>query len=134
MGINLSTNGTGKFAFNTVRNNGAGSSVGGINCGSGTSKLLTNTVVYQNTTNGTSQLAGNCQLTKVVVGVLDQTSLQGAIKANPKFVVATDASLDPATDTACIDQGDADVDVTIDYFGGKRPLGTAPDIGYHEAK
>jgi hypothetical protein len=59
--------------------------------------------------------------------------MQGAIKDSPKFLIGTDASLDP-TDTACIDKGDADATVTVDFFGGNRPLGNAPDIGYHEAK
>ncbi len=131
-GINLSTSSTGKFAFNTIRLNGNASAVGGINCGSGTAKLLTNSVFVNNQTGGISQLTGSCQLAKVVVGLLDQTSLQGAIKANPKFV-GLEGTLDP-TDTACIDQGDADAEVTVDYVGGKRPLGNAPDIGFHEAK
>ena len=131
-GINLTTSGTGKFAFNTIRLNGNTTAVGGINCGSGTAKLLSNSVFVGNQTGGTSQLTGSCQLAKVVVGLLDQTSLQGALKVNPKFV-GLEGTLDPA-DTACIDQGDADAEVTVDYFGGKRPLGNAPDIGFHEAK
>ena len=129
-GINLTTSGTGKFAFNTVRQNGNGTAAGGINCG-GTAKQLTNSVFFLNTT-ASSQLTGSCQLAKVIVGMFDPTSLQGALKANPKFV-GLEGTLDPA-DTACIDQGDADAEVTVDYVGGKRPLGNAPDIGFHEAK
>jgi hypothetical protein len=128
----LTTTSTGKFAFNTIRTNGNNTAVGGINCGSGANKLLTNSVFVGNSTGGTSQLMGNCQLTKVVVGVLDQTATQGAIKENPKFV-GVEGTLDP-TDTACIDKGDADATVTVDFFGSNRPLGNAPDIGYHEAK
>ncbi|MBL9044255.1 MAG: hypothetical protein JNM83_21780 [Myxococcales bacterium] len=130
--ITLTTTGTGKFAFNTIRTNGNNTAVGGINCGSGANKLLANSVFVGNSTGGTSQLMGSCQLTKVVVGVLDQTTTQGAIKENPKFV-GVEGTLDPS-DTACIDKGDADAAVTVDFFGGARPLGNAPDIGYHEAK
>ena len=130
-GVVLQTNGTGKFAFNTVRQNGNGASAGGINCGGAPAKVLTNSVFFLNIT-AASQFTGSCQLTKVVVGMNDTTAPQGAIKENPKFI-GLEGTLDP-TDTACIDKGDADATVTVDFFGGNRPLGNAPDIGYHEAK
>jgi len=130
--ILLRTTGTGKFAFNTVRSNGSGTSnVGGIDCGT-SSKQLVNSVFYPNPSSSGTQFTGNCTLAKVVVGG-DLTSLQGAIKEVPKYLTGSDASLDPA-DTACIDKADPDPTVTTDFFGGVRPLGTAPDIGYHEAK
>jgi hypothetical protein len=78
-------------------------------------KVLTNSVFFLNIT-AASQLTGSCQLTKVVVGMNDQTTPQGAIKENPKFV-GLEGTLDPS-DTACIDKGDADATVTVDFFGG----------------
>jgi len=130
--VNLTTTSSGKFAFNSIGLSGIFGTAGGINCGSG-AKSITNSVFFGNQTNSGTQIGGNCQFTKVVVGLADQTSIQGAIKQDPKFAIVADASLDPS-DTACIDKGDADAEVTVDYFGGKRPLGNAPDIGYHEAK
>jgi hypothetical protein len=108
--------------------------VGGINCGSGANKLLTNSVFVGNSTGGTSQLMGKLSAHQSRRGSprSDQPP-KAQSKRIPKFVGVADGTLDPS-DTACIDKGDADATVTVDFFGGNRPLGNAPDIGYHEAK
>jgi hypothetical protein len=132
--VALTTSGAGIFTFNTINDNGKSfGPAGGLDCGASGNKKIVNTIVDLNTYKSNSQIAGNCTLTKVVVGGLDQTTLPGAIKSNPSYTGAIDGQL-MASDTACIDQADPDATVTVDYFGSKRPLGTTPDIGYHEAK
>jgi len=130
-GVSLVTTGSGKFAFNTIQNNGkGGGTVGGLDCGT-SSKAIANTLITDNTLKASTQIAGSCTFTKVVVNAADATGINGAIKQDPMY--SGDGQLQ-ATDTACIDKADADPSVVVDYAGGKRPLGAAPDIGYHEAK
>jgi len=130
-GVSLVTTGSGKFAFNTIQNNGkGGGTVGGLDCGT-SSKAIANTLITDNTLKASTQIAGSCTFTKVVVNAADATGINGAIKQDPMY--SGDGQLQ-ATDMACIDKADADPSVVVDYAGGKRPLGAAPDIGYHEAK
>ena len=135
--VMLNSNVNGVFAFNTIRGNGYSINglAGGIDCGTSIpNRKITNSIVMQNATNGSvTQLTGNCELTKTVVGNGDMTPSANAIKKSCVFANTTDGTLS-ATDTFCIDQADQDPTVTTDFFGGVRPLGTAPDIGYHEAK
>jgi len=137
-GVILNSSTIGVFTANTMRFNGKNGSAtsGGLDCGNvANNRKIVNTVVMNNIQSSMtgSQLTGNCELTKVVVGMFDATTLPNALKKNCTFANATDGQL-MATDTNCIDQADQDAMVTEDFFGTKRPLGAAPDIGYHEAK
>ena len=113
-GVSLVTTGSGKFAFNTIQNNGkGGGTVGGLDCGT-SSKAIANSLISDNTLKASTQIAGSCTFTKVVVGSVDATGITGAIKQDPMYSGGRAAQ---ATDTACIDKADPDPTVTTDFFG-----------------
>lgn len=140
---------TSRFWFNTVALNGAATTRGGINCGTPTSGMrpLGQSIIAfntQNTGGGTTQIAGDCTLTEVVVGTSDMTALAGAIKQDPSLVnnaPGASSSADTlraalklsASDTSCADQVDAVAGQPLsDLFGTMRPQGSKLDIGAHE--
>lgn len=136
---------TGKFAFNTVAQNGGGATLeGGISCPpNGTPTLIEESIVAQNShnpaTNGT-QFINKCMLQSVVTG---PDSFAGAIQSAPTFVSMTDFHLDvgaglTANQACCIDKITAPTTPNSDHDvdRGPRPkvAGTKLDIGAHEAQ
>ena len=79
-----------------------------------------------------TQLTGNCELTKTVVGNGDMTPSANAIKKSCVFANTTDGTLS-ATDTFCIDQADQ-IRPSPPTSLGRSSARRSPDIGYHEAK
>jgi parallel beta-helix repeat protein len=138
-GVSLDTSSAGTFAFNTVAKNTVTAGVGGVDCGTGAVKTLSNSIVWSNTLQTGTQLGPQCMLTNVVtVAGDDNRGLMVATK--PDFVSATDFHLQSGTSAntaCCIDkivtspgtpnQGH-DVDATT------RPKGLGWDYGAHEVQ
>ncbi|HEY2746901.1 MAG TPA: hypothetical protein VGL86_19900, partial [Polyangia bacterium] len=141
-GVNIDTNSTGTFAFNTVASNGGANAFeGGVTCPSaGTAKVLQNSIIAQNSHNpmtGGTQFAGKCTLQSVVTG---QDTFSGANQAVPAFT--TDFHLDvsatglSANQTCCIDKIAIATTANSghDVDESSRPKGNGFDVGAHEAK
>ena len=116
-GMKLTAVTSGSYAFNTIAGNGQG-----IQCDS--SIAISDSIV---TSNGADpQLTTNCQQARIVTaaGTLDPTS----------YMSGGDPKLADFNNSAVIDKAMPDVSVQDDYFGIKRPLGQAYDIGFQEVK
>jgi hypothetical protein len=138
-GVVIANGATGVFVFNTVAKNAVAAGVGGIDCGSGAAKTISNTIAWSNTTSGGTQLGAQCALDEVVTAAGDDT--RGTMNAAPPaFVSATDFHLDitaglAANRACCIDKiaAPATPNADHDVDGVTRPRGAAWDVGAHEA-
>jgi hypothetical protein len=127
------------FAFNTLRNNAAGSTyLGGISCPSPSSQKVNiqNSIVVDNTQDTGSQFSGQCVLQNVVTGT---DSFAGATQLTPTFVAAGDPHLtanDAANTACCVDKVTAPTtpNAAHDIDLNHRPKGAAWDIGAHEVQ
>lgn len=140
-GVTIDDTSTGAFAFNTVVKNTVAAGVGGIDCGAGAAKAIKNSIFYQNTTSGGTQLGAQCALSTIVTVASDDN--RGTMSAmSPTFQGATNFHLvagDTANLACCIDKvttpGTPNADHDVDRTA--RPKGTAAtpfDIGAHEVQ
>jgi len=157
-GVTLAT-AIGRFAFNTVANNGslAGGVNGGIDCGTGSTKVIEDSIIWGNAQNANcgagcatcmnkSQFFGcNCQVTNVVTGSDDYNE---GNTLSPVFVNLTTPPYDyhlvmnSSANLACcvdkvtaasVDGGAASLpNHDVDY--STRPKGQGWDIGAHEVQ
>jgi hypothetical protein len=79
-----------------------------------------------------SQLAGDCRLTRVVIGRADPFPAAGAIRLDPDLE-AFRLARSPANLECCIDRAPARPAFPADFFGTPRPQGPLFDIGASEA-
>ena len=136
---NSATSGNGGGAYSnslyfcTVVNNFAGLSGGGVYLGGGT---VTNCIVWGNTVGGSSpNITGS--------GTVTYSDIQrgftgtGNINSNPQFVSQSTGNLHLSATSPCINTGTSNIpsgftSPATDLDGGKRIIGTAPDIGAYE--
>ena len=129
-GVSLGRGALGTFAFNTVVGNGVTQSgiAGGVVCQ--TPAQLTDSIIDGNafSTQGRSQVDSSCTLLRVALGAEGSVrpgTLPGAVS------LETDYRLKDAS-ACCIDKGQTDLGLAVDYFGGKRPQRSGFDVGAHE--
>lgn len=131
--LQLNTTGKAGFFFNTVADNRSSSAA--IDCG-GRPGELTYSIIVNNSRATNSQFRPGCRLRGVVVGATDQA--RDGIAMDPVFTslggvgYALDAN-HPTNQAYLIDQGNGPCGA-YDYFARHRPMGTACDIGAHEAR
>ncbi len=140
-GVTMSNTSTGQFAFNTIVQNTVGAGVGGIDCGSGAMKTISDSIVWKNTTSSGTQFSAQCMLSNVVTVNGDDS--RGSMSAMPpKFVGALDFHLvagDAANLACCIDKvatpGTPNSSHDIDLSARPKGTGATPfDIGAHEVQ
>lgn len=124
VGVSLAS--AGRFAYNTVADNGRAGLSGGVSCE--LSVDLQDSIVAGNSTSRDkgSQFQSQCNLKQVAVGA-DPISggITDAVILQPLTYRLT------ADSRCCIDRGKG-ADVKLDYEGTVRPQGPAPDIGFNE--
>jgi hypothetical protein len=134
--VEIDSGSSGTFAFNTVANNASGAAtIGGILCPSAGAVIpILDSIVFGNTQDTGSQIAGKCSLQNVVTGT---DSFAGAIQMSPtltsdKHLVANDA----ANMACCVDKVTNPMTPNADHDGdlSHRPKGAAWDIGAHEVQ
>jgi hypothetical protein len=157
-GIQMTGNGNGLFAFNTVAGNAPSvtNAAGGIDCGGNAYRIIEGSIVALNGREGIgggrfSQIINRCILINTVAyltGVTDEVAnaLPGPVEfvsttAPTNFRLETTDATKLATNRACcIDKitGTVDGGVTTlptrDVDGNARPRGGKWDIGAHEAQ
>jgi hypothetical protein len=134
---------SGRFAFNTVRDNRGNDSVGGISCGLAIGKaMIESSIVISNSLRSTrivkagTQFGDTCQLTNVVAGAGEM--FPDATRLDPEFVNPSqvDYRLLPksgAVNAGVIDAVASDPGNDHDIDGNHRPAGPGWDIGCYEA-
>lgn len=150
--IALASGNTGAIRFSTVYNNGAGTKVPGIDCGTNTQHMIDNTIIFNNE----RQMGGNKMLEPQVWGC----TLSGVVTNDPRamtgnlpgarYVTAIDfvdpdgldgvgsVDLHLKKDTAnnrdcCVDKSQGTT-TERDIDGTRRPIGASSDIGAHEVQ
>jgi hypothetical protein len=127
--------GSGEFLYNTIIGNGDPSLgfAGAMDCGS-TPVKIEDSIIFGNAVDAAgSQLAGACELARVVVGAADGFVSAGAIRLDPSLD-GFRLSASPANDGCCVDQGRPSWLVRTDMDGTRRPQAGGWDIGAHERR
>jgi len=134
-GFAIDSGSTGTFIFNTIAKNNVTAGVGGIDCGAGAMKLISNSIVWGNSVSGGTQIGPQCMLSNVVTGSGDSKGTM----LDPAFVSATDFHLQSGSSAnlaCCVDKimnpTTPNADHDIDF--STRPKGAGWDIGGHEVQ
>ncbi len=148
-GVSIAATVSGLFSYNTILNNGEkGVDGGAVRCemGGTSTRTVANSIVIQNAMSTRvdasgqplgSQFAGDCRLTRIVVGI-DGTVVtppsEGLIRAIPDLDQSLRLINTPNNRMYVIDKGIGDETVRSDHFGGGRPKGDGYDLGAHELR
>ncbi len=148
-GVAIAAGTTGLFGYNTILNNGEkGVDGGAIRCETGgmTTRTIGNSVIIQNAMSSRvdgsgqplgSQFAGDCRLSKIVIGVDGTVAVppsEGLIRAIPDLDQSMRLLNTPNNRMYVIDKGAADDTIRTDHFGSPRPKGDGYDLGAHELR
>ncbi len=139
-------NSQGVLRFLTIYSNGtaSGDRSPGVDCGAGNNPVE-HSLVFSNISNLTPELINQQMVGCMTTNVLTNDNRNGTYRQTvPDFISASgsDASRfdlrlksDSATNAdCCIDKVPSGTYINHDIDGNKRPLGTAHDIGAHEAR
>lgn len=120
---------SGTFAFNTVAFNQALSpAVGGLACNGTSGMLLRNLIYYNAPGTGTSQLVqcdGSTSVLSPDNPAGDPVFVSG--QDNYRLAAGVQTNID-----CCVDRGDANQDLNVDYYGQPRTKGVRADVGAAE--
>jgi hypothetical protein len=130
--IKIASTGAGVFRFNTVVDNMT--MLGGaIDCGGQPAEIV-DSIVYRNMKVGTSQFQNGCAVRNSLIGKMDSTI---SLNFGADFIRLGDIEFatnpaGPMNNMHLIDR--AEGSIAIDFFGNRRPIDGACDIGAHEVK
>lgn len=131
--ITQANSGTRAFAFNTVANNTATTSITpGVLCAAVATPInLSNSIVFG--ASGTQVEGSNCSWTYSDIGPTAQAGT-GNINADPMFVNAAQGDFHISASSPCKDAADPAATLDEDFDRDTRPQGAARDIGADEVQ